>query len=80
MLRLGAASLVTEDILNTDEVRRMVGTAQIFYLPGFSLSLDQQLVRSSVLHSYWSRSNEALLLLVNYCFATAAIVCSKAPA
>ena len=43
---------MTEDVLNTTEVSRMLGSAKLLYLPGFSLSLDHQLVRRFVAESW----------------------------
>ena len=60
-MRLGAANRVTEAVLSTGEGRRMLSSAKIFYLPGFSLSLDQQLVQTFVAEG----SSEGKMLIIN---------------
>ena len=70
MSRLGAANRVTEAVLNSDKARGMMSSARIFYLPGFSLSLEQQLVQRFVAEG----SSEGKMLIINL---SAEFICLK---
>ena len=65
---IGAANLLTSDILDTDECKGALNTAELFYIAGFSLSLKQQIINSFVTAS----ENKTLILNLS-----APFVCEK---